>query len=163
MQTDLIDRYETGAELLRYAVQGLTDDQQRARPGPGAWSLAEVVAHLVDSDAVGLDRMKRLIAEEAPTLQAFDESAWVARLHYESMPVEEGVALFAANRQWMTRILRRCSEADFARTGTHTEAGAKSLAEVLAGFVAHLDNHLKFVYAKRANLGVTIYPRYSRE
>jgi hypothetical protein len=107
--------------------------------------------------------MKRLIAEENPTLQAFDESAWAARLDYDSMPMEEAVALFAANRKWMTRILRKCSEADFARTGTHTEAGAKTLAEVLAGFVAHLDAHLKFVYAKRANLGVTIYPRYSRD
>jgi uncharacterized damage-inducible protein DinB len=163
MQTDLIDRYEQGAELLRYAVQGLTDDQRHARPGPGAWSLAEVVAHLVDSDAVGLDRMKRLIAEQNPTLQSFDESAWAARLDYDSLPMEEGTALFAANRKWMTRILRKCSEADFARTGTHTEAGVKSLAEVLAGFVAHLDAHLKFVYAKRANLGVTIYPRYSRD
>ena len=30
-----------------------------------------------------------------------------------------------------------------------------------AGYVGHLDYHLKFLYAKRANLGVSLYPRYS--
>jgi uncharacterized damage-inducible protein DinB len=163
MTTDLIDRYALGPELLTYAVQGLTEEQQHARPGPGQWSLAEVVGHLVDSDAVGLDRMKRLIAEERPTLQAFDQDAWLARLESDAMPIDDAVALFAANRKWMTRILRKCSEGDFARTGVHTEAGVKSLAEVLVGFVSHLDAHLKFIYAKRANLGVSLYPRYSRE
>jgi uncharacterized damage-inducible protein DinB len=163
MQTDLIDRYECGTELLRYAVQGLTDEQQHARPGPGDWNMAELVAHLVDSDVVLADRMKRVIAEENPVLQAFDQDAWLVRLDSGLMPVDDGLALFAANRKWMTRILRKCSEADFARTGIHTESGVKTLAGLVAGSVAHLDAHLKFVYAKRANLGVAVYPRYSRE
>jgi hypothetical protein len=28
-------------------------------------------------------------------------------------------------------------------------------------YVNHLDHHLKFLYGKRANLGVSIYPRYA--
>jgi hypothetical protein len=118
---------------------------------------------MVDSDLVGANRMKRVIAEEDPTLQAYDQDAWIARLDSNSMPIAESLALFAANRAWMTRILRRCSEADFARSGLHTEDGPKTLAKLLAGYVSHLDYHLKFLYAKRANLGVSLYPRYSSE
>jgi hypothetical protein len=163
MQTDMIDRYALGPELLTYAIQGLTVEQQRGRPGPGTWSLAELVAHLVDSDAVGIDRMKRVIAEPNPTLLAYDQDAWIDRLDSQSMPVDEAVALFSANRKWMTRILRKCSEADFGRSGIHSEVGRKTLADLVAGYVSHLDGHLKFVYAKRANLGVALYPRYSQE
>ncbi len=105
--------------------------------------------------------MKRVIAEEGPTLQAFDEGAWIARLGSHEMPVEEAINLFAANRHWMTRVLRRCGDEDFARTGLHTEAGRKTLAELVAGAVAHLDHHLRFLYAKRANLGVAVPPRYT--
>ena len=160
---DVIDRYARGPELLAYAAQGLTPEQQQARPGPGAWSIAELVAHMVDSDSVGIERMKRVIAEDNPTLQAYDQDRWIERLDSQSMPVAEGVALFAANRAWMTRILRKCTDEDFARSGLHTEDGPKTLAKFLAGYVSHLDYHLKFLYAKRANLGVSLYPRYSTE
>lgn len=158
---ELLNRFAAGPDLLRYAAQGLTPEQEQARPGPGAWSIAELVAHMVDSDGVGIERMKRVIAEENPTLQAYDQDAWIARLDSQSMPVAEGVALFAANRVWMTRILRKCSDADFARSGLHTEDGPKSLAKLVVGYVGHLDYHLKFFYAKRANIGVALYPRYS--
>ena len=161
--SDAIDRYDAGAELLRYAAQGLTPEQEQARPGPGAWSIAELVAHMVDSDVVGIERMKRVIAEDEPTLQAYDQDRWIARLDSQSMPVAEAVALFNANRAWMTRILRKCSEGDFARSGNHTEDGPKTLAKLLVGYVGHLDYHLKYLYAKRANLGVSLYPRYSTE
>jgi hypothetical protein len=160
---DVIDRYEAGSELLRYAAQGLTPEQEQARPGPGAWSIAELVAHMVDSDSVVIDRMKRVIAEDNPTLQAYDQDKWIARLDSQSMPVAEGVALFTANRAWMTRILRKCVESDFARSGMHTEDGPKTLATFLVGYISHLDYHLKFLYAKRANLGVALYPRYSTD
>jgi hypothetical protein len=161
--SEMIDRYAAGGPLLMYAVSGLTREQELARPGPGAWSIAELVAHMVDSDLVGIERMKRVIAEPDPTLMAYDENAWIDRLGSQEMPVEEGVNLFAANRTWMARVLRRCKPEDFARAGNHTEAGRKTLADLLVGYANHLDGHLKFLYGKRANLGVAVYPRYSRE
>ncbi|CAN5860771.1 hypothetical protein BH23PLA1_BH23PLA1_20470 [soil metagenome] len=157
----LIDRFAAGGPLLAYAASGLNPEQETARPGPGAWSIAELVVHLVDSDLVATERMKRVIAEDGPTLLAFDESAWNDRLGAQSMPVEEAINLFVANRQWMTRILRRCPEADFARAGNHSENGRMTLAQLLATYANHVDHHLKFLYAKRANIGMSIYPRYT--
>lgn len=160
---ELIDRFVAGGDLLTYAVTGLSREQYQARPGPGAWSIAELAAHLLDSDLVACDRMKRVIAEDGPTLLAYDENAWIARLGSNEMPVDEAAALFAANRRWMGHVLRRCDEADFARAGMHSETGRKTLADLVVGYVNHLDHHLKFLYAKRGNLGVSLYPRYSRD
>jgi uncharacterized damage-inducible protein DinB len=157
----LIDRFAAGASVLVYAAGNLTPEQERAHPGPGDWSIAELVAHLVDSDLVGSDRMKRVIAESEPTLLAYDETAWVKRLRSQEMPVEEAVNLFAANRHWMTRVLRGCAEGDFARAGQHSERGRMTLAGLLTTYVNHLDHHLRFLYAKRANLGVALQPRYT--
>lgn len=159
----VIDRYAEGGALLRYAVAGMAPEQEATRVGPGRWSPSEVVAHLLDADLVLADRMKRVIAETDPVLQAFDENAWLERLDSRSMPIEEAVALFTANRLWMTRILRRCTEADFARSGRHTEAGRKTLAALVAGAVGHLDHHLRFLYAKRAALGIAVPPRYTAQ
>src|SRR5262245_15825931 len=96
----LIDRYLSGGPILAYATSGLTPEKATARPGPGAWSIAELVVHLLDCDLVYADRMKRIIAEENPVIVAFDENAWVARLGPQEMPVEEAVNLLAANRHW---------------------------------------------------------------
>ena len=157
----LIDRFAAGGALLVYATDALTLEKEQARPGPGTWSIAELAAHMLDSDLVASDRMKRVIAENEPTLLAYDENAWIERLRSQEMPVKDSVNLFAANRQWMTRVLRGCAEVDFGRAGQHTEHGRMTLAELVAGYVTHLDHHLRFLYGKRANLGVALQPRYS--
>jgi uncharacterized damage-inducible protein DinB len=160
-QKAVIDRFSEGGPLLVQAASGLTPEQWRDHPIPGTWSIAELVSHLLDCDLVFADRMKRIIAEDSPTIVAFDEQAWIDRLLSNSMPVDEAASLFAANRNWMTRILRAQDEADFARFGMHTEKGRQTLADVLVYATNHLDHHLKFLYAKRAKLGVAIYPRYT--
>jgi uncharacterized damage-inducible protein DinB len=157
----LVDRFADGGPILVQALAGLSPEQGRDHPIPGTWSLAELAGHLLDCDLVFADRMKRIIAEEAPTLQGFDESAWIARLGSDAVPLDEAAALFAANRRWMARILRDQDETTFARAGTNTEKGRQTLAAVLAYATNHLDHHLKFLYAKRAKLGMSIYPRYA--
>jgi uncharacterized damage-inducible protein DinB len=159
----VITRYAAGSAVLAYATSGLAPEHEKARPGPDDWSIAQLVAHLLDADLVHADRMKRVIAEEDPVLQGFDQTAWVERLDSQAMSVEEAVNLFAANRHWMTQVLRRRAESDFARTGRHTERGRQTLAEIVATITNHVDHHLRFLYAKRANLGVALPPRYTAQ
>ena len=160
---DVIDRYELGGPLLTYAIQGLSAEQSKARPGPGAWSIAELCNHLLDSDLVASDRMKRVICEHEPLLLNYEENDWIARLNAQELPVEEAVALFTLNRKWMTRILRNCKESDWTRWGTHSVAGKMNLTEIVVKYVHHLDSHLRFLYGKRGNLNTFLSPRYSRE
>ena len=41
----------------------------------------------------------------------------------------------------------------FERTGNHTERGRLTLSDLLIGTSKHLEHHLKFIHAKRANMG----------
>lgn len=157
----ILNRYADGGLIVMQAVANLTDEQAHARPGPGSWSLAELFAHLADSDLVFADRIKRIIAEENPTLLAFPENDWLDRLGSARMPVLDAAALIAANRAWMIRILRGLDDAAFARTGTHSVLGRLTLAEVVVRAIHHVDHHLRFAYEKRARLGTAIYPRYA--
>lgn len=158
---DVIGRFEAASSVLSYAVAGLTPEQEQARPGPGDWSIAQVVAHLLDAELVYADRMRWVIAENDPILPAFDENAWIKRLGNDTMPIEESLNLFAASRQRMTKILRRCTESDFTRAGQHAERGRLTLADLVVSATHHLDHHLRYLYGKRANLGAAITPRYT--
>ena len=64
----LIDTYAAGPKTLRQAVAGMSRQQLTSRPVAGKWSTLEVVCHLADFDPILADRMKRVIAEEKPTL-----------------------------------------------------------------------------------------------
>ena len=153
MNRQLIEQYVAGAGELRRAVTGLTSEELRARPGPGAWSVLEVVVHLVDSDAISIDRMKRILTEDNPPLLYADETAYVERLHTHEQDLEDALLLFEAGRRQWARVLRRLPAEAFLREGTHNRKGKVTLGELVGTYVKHVDDHLKFVLGKRANLG----------
>jgi uncharacterized damage-inducible protein DinB len=153
MNRELIEQYVAGGEKLRRAVAGLTPEELRARPGPGAWSVLEVVVHLADSDAISIDRMKRILTEDNPPLLYADETAYVARLHTHEQELEDALVLFEVGRRQWARVLRRLPEEAFLREGTHNRRGKVTLGDMVASYVKHVDDHLGFVAGKRANLG----------
>jgi hypothetical protein len=149
----LIDQYEADGELPTKAMAGLTRDEMLAHPIPGTWSVQEVILHLLDSDLVGSDRIKRVIAEPTPTLLAYDENLWIKHLGYNSLDAGTACEVFRLNRKITAAILRQLPDEAFRRTGNHTERGIESLQMLVEGYIEHLQHHLKFVRAKREKLG----------
>src|SRR4029079_1785681 len=109
----LIDDFASAPERLRAAVKGMSRDQLQARPGPGKWSTLEVICHIADFDIVGADRIKRVIAQDNPTLPDGDEKAFADRLAYHARELEEQLQLIGAIRASTTRILRTLKDEDF--------------------------------------------------
>jgi uncharacterized damage-inducible protein DinB len=154
MHRDLIERYAIGATQLAPAIAGLSHEQLNAFPVPGTWSIQQIVIHLMDSDLIGADRMKRVAAEtRPPTLIGYDETAFARNLCYDQLDPLAACQLFELNRRLTSEVLRRLPVAAFARTGHHNEHGPVTLAELLQTYVDHLDHHLKFVRQKRQLLG----------
>jgi uncharacterized damage-inducible protein DinB len=153
MDRSLIEEYATAPARLRAAVAGLTRDELTARPGPGAWSILEVVIHIADSDAISIDRMKRILTEDNPPLLYADETAYVARLHTHEQDLEDALTLLEVGRRQWARVLRLLPDEAFARTGQHNRRGPVALGAMVASYIKHIDDHLKFIVGKRANLG----------
>lgn len=153
MDRQLIDVYESGGATLRDAVAGLSGDDLKARPGPGTWSIQEVIIHLADSDAIAIDRMKRILSEDNPPLLYADETAYVERLFTHDQSLDDALTLFEVGRRQFARVLRKLPAEAFERVGTHNRRGKVSLAEMVRGYIDHVDHHLKFVREKRARLG----------
>lgn len=153
MNRELIDQYAVGGGKLCRAIAGLTRDDLIARPGPGAWSIHELVIHVVESDFVGMDRMKRVIAENNPPLIGFDENLWIEHHAPHEQSLDDAIVLFEVGRRQMSRILRQLPESAFSRTGQHSERGPLTLENLVQTFVTHVDHHLRFLHDKRARLG----------
>ena len=153
MNRDVIELFAAGGDSLRRAVQGLARDDLIARPGPGDWSIQELVIHMADSDEIAIDRMKRIVTEDNPPLLYADESAYITRLLPHGQSIEDALTIFEVGRRQWSRVLRRLPDEDFTRTGTHNRRGVLTLAEMITTYTKHLEHHLVFLRAKRERLG----------
>jgi uncharacterized damage-inducible protein DinB len=153
MNRNLIETYAAGGQKLRHAVAGLSREDLIARPGPGAWSIQELVIHLADSDAISIDRMKRMLTEDNPGLLYADESAYVERLHHDEQSIEDALTLVEVSRRQWARVLRLLPDEAFTRQGTHNRAGIVTVGHYVDNYIKHLDHHLNFLKAKRERLG----------
>lgn len=153
MHAELIKRFATDADLLAREIVGLTDADLDARPVAGQWTIRELVWHVVDSDIILGDRMRRIIAEDRPSLIGFDETLFTQRLFYQQRELGPGVKLFELNRLVLADILGRLQPSDFERVGIHNEVGPLTLLQLLEKTVAHPLHHHKFLVEKRRLLG----------
>jgi hypothetical protein len=150
---DLIQRYAVGADIPARSLAGLSQADLLAFPVPGTWSIQQIILHLMDSDLIGSDRMKRVAAEEHPTLVGYDETAFSKRLGYEHLSAEMAAEIFRLNRLMTADVLRHLPDSAFGRTGHHTERGEETLEMLLQGYIEHVGHHLKFIQEKRKLLG----------
>jgi hypothetical protein len=157
MYEDLIHQYEAGGEKAALAIRGLTREDLLCSPDPkadvGLWSIQQVVIHLMDSDLVSIDRLKRMIAEENPTLIGYDENKFTQHLFYDEQSAEDAAKVIDLSRLNFARVLKKLSPAAFDRAGEHTERGRITVGGYLKAVVEHLDRHVSFIHRKRAHMG----------
>jgi len=149
---DLIEQYLDGPRLLREAVSGMDAAQLAARPVPGKWSTLEVLCHLADFEIVFADRIKRVIAENEPTLFGGDPDTFAARLAYHQRQAQEELQLIELVRIQVGRILQSLRPEDFERRGIHSESGPLTLKTLVERITGHIPHHIRFIEEKRAAL-----------
>jgi uncharacterized damage-inducible protein DinB len=155
---NLIDEYEAAGNALAQAIAGLSSQDLLAPPpadvpGIGAWSIQQIVIHLMDSDLVWTIRMKSIIAEDHPQIIGYDESKFAANLFYDRQDVQTAVRIFDLNRKLFATVLRKLPDSAFSRTATHNERGEITLDVSLRAMVQHVSHHLDFIRRKRQKLG----------
>jgi uncharacterized damage-inducible protein DinB len=147
-----IEEYLSGPQLLRKAIRGMTPEQLVARPIPGKWSTLEVICHLADFEIVFADRIKRVIAENEPTMFAGDPAEFAARLAYHERHAEEELLLIEQIRKPVARILRTLQPEAFQRCGNHAQSGPMTLDALVERITGHIPHHVRFIEEKRKAL-----------
>ncbi|HEX7474167.1 MAG TPA: DinB family protein [Candidatus Limnocylindrales bacterium] len=138
----LIDRYRDGHRAVLDALAGTTEDELNALPAaPDTWTARMVVHHLADSEMMSAMRLRRLIADEHPVIEGYDEPRFARRLFYDDRPIEPALAALAAARATTLQILERLSDEQWAREGVHTESGRYGVEEWLRIYAAHAHDH----------------------
>jgi hypothetical protein len=136
----LVDRFRTGYADVEDAISGITDAGLDHPAPDGGWTARQVVHHLADSEAMGYIRLRRLIAEDEPLIQGYDEPEFARRLHYDR-PIGSSLAVLKAVRDASLDLLEALSPSEWDRHGTHTESGPYSVDRWLEINAGHSHEH----------------------
>lgn len=109
--------------VLRSLVSGLDEAGWRRRPAEGEWAVVEVVAHLADSDERAAARVRRMLAEDDPTLPGYDQDALARERRYIEMNPDEALDRFERGRSEHVALLEGLDDAGWRRPGLHSEQG----------------------------------------
>lgn len=139
---DAIKVQRTTAAKLRKAMQGLTPKQLKWRPAPAKWSIAEIVAHLADTEIVAGWRMRSVIGENGITIQPFDQDAWASAFTYQNRDAKRSLELFRVLRENNLAMLKEISRETWDNYGMHLERGKESIAHLARMFAGHDTNHV---------------------
>lgn len=148
-RVDWIERYRTGMDDLADALAGITDEELD-RPQPdGEWTASQVVHHLADGEAMSYTRLRRLVADDEPVIQGYDEPQFARKLHYDR-PIETSLAVVAAVRASSLELIGAMTPEDWAKTGTHSEHPSYSVDFWLELYAEHVHEHADQIRRARA-------------
>jgi hypothetical protein len=134
------DPIEVLDELLPWLVErirGLDDSTLRCPEASGKWSVIEVIQHLADSDLVFSYRLKMMLTEDQPPLQAYDQERWASELRYREVPLDLALDQLRGLRTANLYVLRGLPPSRLERVGIHRERGPESAGLLLQLMGAH--------------------------
>jgi len=127
------------AKLLR----GVSPAKARKRPAPDKWSIAEIVAHIADTELVGGYRIRAILGQPGTQIIGFDQDAWVTALHYDKRNLKNSFAQYGALREANLELLRSLTPEQWKHAGLHNERGEESVETIAGMFAGHDINHIE--------------------
>jgi len=150
----LIEKYSAGYQEVMNALDGFPAESLTAHPIPGKWSAREIVHHLADSESASAIRLRRLLVEDKPLIQGYDQEQFASKLRYNERDMAPALEAFRSARATTAQLLSLMSEEEWKREGVHSESGRYTVEDWLAIYAAHAHNHAAQIQRLRDTLNL---------
>jgi len=137
----LIAQYKAGYDEVARSLEAFPAESLSAHPLPGKWSAREIVQHLADSEMNSAIRLRKLLTEESPQIQGYDQEDYARRLRYNERDIAPALDALRGARATTGQLLDSMTEEDWSREGTHTESGRYTAEDWLRIYADHAHNH----------------------
>jgi len=139
---DAIKVQRATAGKLKKLIRGLSAKQLKWKPDPVKWSIAEILAHLADTEIAASWRMRSVIGENGVTTQPFDQDAWASVFQYGKRDARRSLETFRVLRENNLAMLKEIPRETWDNYGMHLERGKETVAHMARMFAGHDTNHI---------------------
>jgi hypothetical protein len=141
----LIEEIAATPQLMRKAIEGLTERQLNTPYREGGWTVRQVVHHVADSHMNSYIRFKLALTEHEPTVKPYDEAKWAELIDAKDAPIELSLQLLEGlHRRWVI-LLQSLSDEDVKKQFTHPELGLVSIDKYIALYAWHGKHHVAHI------------------
>jgi hypothetical protein len=131
------------ADKLARLIKGVQASKLKKRPAPDKWSVAEILAHLADTEIVAGWRMRLILGSPGTPILGFDQDAWVEAAHYSKRDPRKSLEQFRAFREANLSLMKSLKAEQWQHHGVHSERGVETIEHISRMFAGHDVNHIK--------------------
>jgi len=128
---------------LAKLLKGISPAKARKRPAPGKWSIAEIVAHIADTELVGGYRIRAILGAPGTQIIGFDQDVWVTALHYDKRDLKKSFEQYRMLREANLALLKSLAPEQWKHHGMHNERGPETVETIVKMFAGHDINHFQ--------------------
>ncbi len=118
-------------------IEGESRERLAKPASDGDWGVVEILPHIADWEEVVAVWTGRILQEEAPVLEAVDDSLWAIEHDYANQDPHRALERFAALRHALIETLHGLNDDDWLRHAIHATHGRITLHQ----FVDRICDH----------------------
>jgi hypothetical protein len=130
---------------LALLTKRLDRKQLAKRPAPDKWSVAEILAHLADSELVIAWRLRLILTSNGAPIQPYDQDVWATTFNYGRRDPKESLERFRVLRESNVALLKATPKNLLENYGMHAERGKETIAHLMNLVAGHDLNHVQQV------------------
>ena len=139
----LLERFERLPAEFARAIAAIPETEWWLRRAADGRSVHALMAHVRDLEALAyLPRLRRILAEDEPALQAFPSHRWSEADYDPTEPMEALLAEYARVREEEMELIWHLPPAGWSRAGFHPPTGRRTAQWWVERGLAHGLEHL---------------------
>ncbi len=109
----------------------------------GEWTVAQNVHHLADTQSQLFFRVKKMLLENIPAVQPFEQDDWATTPEATSVDVASSISILRGLHFRWADLIESLNQDQWIRAGHHPETGTITVAGVSAYAAEHGYRHLE--------------------
>jgi hypothetical protein len=141
MSNEVIAEFRDSGNRFIEIAKGASSEKLHKSPENNEWSPANIIHHIADAEAHFYIRYLRLLTENLPTTEFFDEEVYPELLHYEKRDVNASIALIESIRAASISLFGNFNEEDWQRKGLTPDGKEFVLIAAIKKARSHINDH----------------------
>jgi hypothetical protein len=140
---DHVQVLQDTVRIIKRLLRNATPKTMNKPPAVHQWSIAQILAHLAESELVLGYRLRMVLGSNGAAIQAFDQNAWQRNAGYLENDPKNAFRLFAILRANNLALLKSLSKQQWDFYGMHQERGRETVRRMVELYAGHDVNHVR--------------------
>lgn len=139
---ELIERLAVVPSSISRLIGDRSNDDLRQPGKDGGLGVVEILCDQQDWEEITGDRIHRMLRENTPYLESYDDSLWSIEHDYASRDSDDVMTAFTLMRGQVVEALTDLTEEEWVRKGVLGEHGEVTIHWLMERVLVHDENHI---------------------